>query len=305
MNRGNARQAVFRSQDNYEAFIKLLEESIGLWNIRVHAFSLLPNHYHLLIETPLANLARVMRHINGVYTQWFNHRWKREGHLFRGRYKAILVEEDAYLVELVRYIHLNPVEAKLVRKPEEHPWSSHRCYLGGKPWDWLTTDRILSYFGKRLNKGRRKFHDFVMDGVPEKLAAQFAGNQWPAVYCSDHFQDWVEWNFVKEIRDRELQYKLPAVLAIKEDRLQKILSSVLGMEWEVICQGRGQIAKRNRMLAIRCYRHYLHYPYEGLSKIFGGIHPSRISHAVKMDLAKQRVTWAHLQAEIQNAKRKT
>ena len=151
MNRGNGRERIFHHQKHYEMFFRVLEESADLWEIQIHAFSLLPSHYHMLIETPLANLSRAMRHINGVYTQRLNRQRGVDGHLFRGRYKAILVEEDAYLVELVRYIHLNPVKAGLVKKPEQHGWTSHRYYLGEKRLEWLRTERVLRYFGRRGN----------------------------------------------------------------------------------------------------------------------------------------------------------
>jgi len=116
MNRGNVRQPIFRSSEHYKVFINLLVESIVLWEIKIHSFSLLPNHYHLLIETPRANLSRAMRHINGVYTQRFNRHSHRDGHLFRGRYKAILVEEDAYLVELALSAYTDETKRCIVLK---------------------------------------------------------------------------------------------------------------------------------------------------------------------------------------------
>ncbi|MBF0106481.1 MAG: transposase [Deltaproteobacteria bacterium] len=108
MNRGRNRQAIFKSDHDYGYFLGLLKDSVRQWQIMIHAFSLMPNHYHLLVETPLANISRAMRHINGLYTQYYNRQNKKNGSLFKGRYKAILVDEDAYLVELLRYIHLNP-----------------------------------------------------------------------------------------------------------------------------------------------------------------------------------------------------
>lgn len=102
MNRGNAAAAIFHATDDYQLFVDLLQETVEKWSIAIHAFSLMPNHYHMLIETPLGNLQKAMKHINGLYTQRYNRRHKKDGHLFRGRYKAILVEEDAYLVELLQ-----------------------------------------------------------------------------------------------------------------------------------------------------------------------------------------------------------
>ncbi|PIR18399.1 MAG: hypothetical protein COV46_00170, partial [Deltaproteobacteria bacterium CG11_big_fil_rev_8_21_14_0_20_49_13] len=239
MNRGNARQPIFRSREHYKIFINLLVESIALWEIRIHSFSLLPNHYHLFMETPRANLSRAMRHINGVYTQRFNRHSQRDGHLFRGRYKAILVEEDAYLVELVRYIHLNAVKAGLVTRPERYEWSSHRDYLKEGGRKWLSTGRVLSYFGKRRNLARRKFNQFVMEGVPEELQQRLDAARSPSVFSSKNFEEWIEWNFVKDIKDGDrgdVQYQSEHVCKVSLANLQKALCDSLDTSWkDIIC----------------------------------------------------------------------
>ena len=112
MNRGRGRKTIFKEKEHYLAFLETVEEASNRFQSIVHAYCLMGNHYHLLIETPLANLGRVMRHINGVYTQRYNRLKKTDGPLFRGRYKAILVDRDAYLLQLTRYIHRNPLEMK-------------------------------------------------------------------------------------------------------------------------------------------------------------------------------------------------
>jgi len=109
MNRGTARQITFVDDDDYRAFQNTLGEAHRLWGIEVFSYCLMRNHYHLCLRTPKGNLSRVMRHVDGLYTQRFNRSHKRDGSLFRGRYKAILVNEDQYLAQVVRYIHLNPV----------------------------------------------------------------------------------------------------------------------------------------------------------------------------------------------------
>ena len=114
MNRGRRSEEIFYQRDDYEAFVELLRESSEMWNIRVAAYCLMTNHYHLLVQTPDANLSRSMRHLNGVYTQRYNRRHGCDGQLFRGRYKSILIDADAYLLELVRYIHRNPLDSGLV-----------------------------------------------------------------------------------------------------------------------------------------------------------------------------------------------
>ena len=127
-------------------------ETADLWNLRISAYCLLKNHYHLLVQTPDANLSRCMRHINGVYTQRFNKAHQIDGQLFRGRYRSILIDADSYLLELIRYIHRNPIKAGIVKHIEKYPWSSHHGYLSdAKKWDWLNKDLVLSMFSDNLN----------------------------------------------------------------------------------------------------------------------------------------------------------
>ena len=124
------------------------------------------NHYHLMIETPDANLTKGTRHLNGVFTQWSNRRHKRSGHLFQGRYKAILVDRDSYFLELARYIVLNPVRAAMVKHPRLWVWSSYGTTRGTSPAPvWLTTDGLLAEFGKRRVGARRKYQQFVEEGM--------------------------------------------------------------------------------------------------------------------------------------------
>ena len=129
MNRGRRAENVFLDKEDYEWFLELLKDSSEMWNVRTAACCLMPNHYHMLIQTLDANLSRFMRHVNGVYTQRFNRFHGCDGHLFRGRFKSILVDKDAYLLQLVRYIHRNPLEAGIVDKLDGYEWSSHKGYI--------------------------------------------------------------------------------------------------------------------------------------------------------------------------------
>lgn len=120
--RGNEKKEVFKSQKDREKFLSYLESATERYGAAIHVYCLMSNHYHLLVETPEGNLSQIMRHINGAYTNYFNTKRQRAGHLFQGRYKAILVEKDAYSLELSRYIHLNPVRAGMVQLPEDYRW---------------------------------------------------------------------------------------------------------------------------------------------------------------------------------------
>ena len=162
--RGNEQKDVFKSIKDREKFLSYLESAGTRYGAVIHAYCLMSNHYHLLLETPEGNLSQIMRHVNGAYTTYFNVKRKRAGHLFQGRYKAILVEADEYAVELSRYIHLNPVRAGKTSRPEEYQWSSYRDYIGlNKAPDWLKEGFILGYFGGNSSEARNRYRKFVED----------------------------------------------------------------------------------------------------------------------------------------------
>ena len=178
MNRGLARNLIFITNEHRLMFLDLLSEVHDRYQAEIHAYCLMKNHYHLLIRTPQGNISRIMRHLDGVYTQQFNKTINRDGPLFRGRYKAILVDADTYLLQLSKYIHLNPVEAKIVKKAEQFFWSSYRSYLSDSGPCWLNTEYTLSYFGNSIQKIKYKnfveessdsrFHDYEkkMNNIP-------------------------------------------------------------------------------------------------------------------------------------------
>ena len=149
MKRGRRGESVFESKDDYQLFLDILHEAIELFSLRISAYCLMTNHYHLLVQTPDSNLSRCMRHINGVYTQRFNAAHGLDGQLFRDRYKAILVGEDSYLLQLIRYIHKNPLRAGMVKRAELYEWSSHKGFLSrAQNWDWLHKQFILTMTSK-------------------------------------------------------------------------------------------------------------------------------------------------------------
>ena len=164
MNRGIARQSIYQNESHRLLFLSLLQEVNFRYQVQIHAYCLMGNHYHLLLRTPHANLDQVMRHLNGVYTQQYNLSVQKDGPLFRGRYKSCLIEAESYLIQTSRYIHLNPVVAKMVDQPENYPWSSYRFYIGlelSPPW--LTKNRNLKFFWKGRSKPALSV--FVQDGI--------------------------------------------------------------------------------------------------------------------------------------------
>ena len=167
--RGNEQKVIFKSKKDREKFLEYLESALKRYDAVIHAYCLMSNHYHLLLETPSGNLSKIMAHINGAYTTYFNVKRDRFGHLFQGRYKAILIEADEYAMELSRYIHLNPVRAKIVELPEEYEWSSYSYYIGNKKYpEWLRIDFILGYFGKKLSEAQKNYKKFVGEMIDKQ-----------------------------------------------------------------------------------------------------------------------------------------
>jgi len=162
--RGNARQAIFLDEEDFTDFLRVLCSVVKRYHFILHTYCLMNNHYHLLIETPYANLSRGMRQLNGLYTQRFNRKHQRVGHLFQGRYQAILVDKDNYLLELSRYVALNPVRAKIVKDPKDWRWSAYQATTGHKGISCLTTDWILSQFDNK-QKASSLYQAFVLSGI--------------------------------------------------------------------------------------------------------------------------------------------
>lgn len=191
MLRGNGGQNIFFDGDDHYHFYLLLQQGIARYGHRIHGFCLMSNHVHLAIQVGEEPLAKIMQNLSFRYTRWVNRKQKRIGHLFQGRYKAIMVDRDAYLLELVRYIHLNPVRANLVRQPQTYAWSGHRTYLGQEALPWLTTDWVLSQFGARRAASRKHYEAFMHEGRSEGRRDEFhrGGDNDQRVLGDDRFAE--------------------------------------------------------------------------------------------------------------------
>lgn len=164
--RGNARRKIYLDDADREGFLVTLAWVVERFGWICHAYCLMGNHFHLMIETPAANLSRGMRQLNGVYTQNFNRRHRKIGHLFQGRFKAVLVERDSYLLELARYVVLNPVRAKMMKLPEGYAWSSYRATLGLDPVPpGLQIGWLLDQFAKTKVVARKRYAAFIQAGI--------------------------------------------------------------------------------------------------------------------------------------------
>ena len=200
--RGNEKKAIFRDNVDRESFLNILFKVNDRYNWTCHAYCLMDNHYHIVVETPDGNLSLGMRQLNGVYTQAFNRRHLRAGHLFQGRFKAILIQKDSHLLEVCRYVALNPVRAKAVANPQRWLWSSYQATAGMVlPHKCLTREWILLQFGSLLPAAEREYRNFVSAGMDEesiwrKVKAQsiLGGEDFP-----EDFADYIKGN--KDIVD--------------------------------------------------------------------------------------------------------
>jgi REP element-mobilizing transposase RayT len=167
--RGNEKKLIFKDERDREIFLDTLSQVDKRYNWLCHAYCLMNNHYHLIIETPDGNLSAGMRQLNGVYTQAFNRQHNRVGHLFQGRYKGILIQKDSHLLEVCRYVVLNPVRAKAVKRPEQWRWSSYQATAGiEKPHPCLSTEWILNQFGSTRRIAEKAYRKFVEDGIKQE-----------------------------------------------------------------------------------------------------------------------------------------
>jgi len=281
MNRGLAKARIIGDDRDRRLFFATVFEAVDEHDIRVHAYSLLDNHFHLLIETPRPNLSQAMRHIDGVYTQRFNRRHERDGPLLRGRYKAILIESNTYLLQLVRYIHLNPVTSGIVSHAATHRWTSHRAYMddGFRP-SWLTTETALDLLARNSTEAREILERFIGQGVPEKLRRRLDSSNWPSILGSKGF------------RERTRQH-VPSLDRIEVPQIQEwegclsweeiltVIAPIYGVSHEEIHQPQRGHAKRPREAAVL------------LARIAGGMNLRQIGEALGIRPSSAARIYAH------------
>lgn len=279
MNRGSNQCAIFLDKCDRTIFLNTIERTVQCWGIRVHAYSLMDNHYHLLIETPLGNLSRAMRHLDGLYTQWFNKIHQRDGSLMRGRFKSILIDKEAYFLELIRYIHLNGVRAKLYPDPQFDVNTSHPAYLRLRSVPpWLMCGTALSYFSGDPRGASLAFHEFVKQGVSEDLQKILDGKRWPALLGTKKFVDRVRNTYIKpESPEPEIPQEKPLR---KLASPRKVLRAVMKEFCVPFRAMLGRYAKpeiQSRNAAIYALRAASHLTYTQIGRYMGGLQKSQIA----------------------------
>jgi len=221
LNRGHRGEPIVADSRDRERFLRDLELMAGLFRVAIHAYCLMTNHYHLILETPEGNLSRAVQWLNVSYATYYNRRHGCAGHLFQGRFKAILVDAGAYLDVLSRYIHLNPVRAGLVRRAWDYEWSSCRHFVrGGDVPQWLEVNRILGGFGRRGKVSQRRYAAYLAEAdVSNPFEDVIAGSMLGA----EPFLAWVKGTFLsarrsdREIPDlKQLQRCVPVEAIVRE-----------------------------------------------------------------------------------------
>jgi len=163
--RGNRGQVIFRDTGDYARFVERLARDVRRCSVKLYAYAFMPNHFHFLLEVGSRPLATFLHPLLTAHARYFNERWGETGHLFQGPYQAIVCEREAHLLELVRYLHLNPVRAGLCSDPAEWQWSSHRFYLGAAGGEWLRARDALGFFGENPQKALRGYRRFIAEGM--------------------------------------------------------------------------------------------------------------------------------------------
>ena len=253
LNRGRHGEKVFLADDDYMDFIEVLADSTSLWKVNIAAFCLMSNHYHLLLQTPLGNLSRCMRHIDGVYTQRANRTHSGEGQVFRGRYKSILVDADAYILQLVRYIHRNPVTAGLVRSIDEYRWSSHQEYISsGTRFRWLYKDFILSQFGNTRARAVRSYLRFVANADASEIADFYSQRRQAPIMGDEAFIEHVRTELAGQIRHPEIPDSGELVPSV--ERITSAVCAEYGVPEKILYQETRGEKNEPRSVAIYCIR---------------------------------------------------
>ena len=273
--RGNERRKIYFSKSDYQKFKEYVAEAMEKYNCLIHSYVFMSNHYHLLLETRRANLSKVMHYINGSYTTYTNIERKRSGHLFQGRYKGIVIERDQYLLELSRYIHLNPVRAGIVESPEEYTYSSYRSYITREKDKMINRELLLGMLSGSKGDVRKRYRTYVERGIGEKLE-----NPLKKVYGGMILG---RGSFIKETlrRIKEEDWRRDEVSHRRAFNATWKIEDILGMVSKELKVKRSELTKsktgENKKLAIYLLKRHTGATNRQIGEIFGGISYSAIT----------------------------
>lgn len=281
--RGNERRPIFRDDDDRQSFVSKLENSLSIYGVKAHAYILMANHFHLIVQTPNANLSEFMRHFNVSYTGYFNRRHRRIGHLYHGRFKAIVIEADRHLLELSRYVHLNPVRIgtwKRLRYQDQvgqlwrYAWSSLPGYVSARRQvPWVTYEHVLSYCGA----SRRQYGRFVQDGLESGYPTP-----WKGLYGQIVLGDEAFWRAIKVrlLRAGAGMAEKPPAMYLDRRRPSEIVAQVadyFGLEAHQLERKRSGHRDERALLMELMYR-YGRISQKEVGRHLGGMDYTAVSH---------------------------
>ncbi|MFH0802357.1 MAG: transposase [bacterium] len=271
--RGNEQKVIFSDTADRKHFLELLERAHLKYGAIFHAYVLMDNHYHLILETPNPQLSKIVHLINTAYTVYFNLKYQRSGHLFQGRYHAIVIEQDQYLLALSRYLHLNPVRAKIVKNPKDYPWSSYAGYISKEPKKaWLWTDLVLSQVSNNKADAKKRYQEFVWQGIKEPVNNPFDQAYRGVILGSEKF-------VMKLIEGVDEQFEIPPSKRKKVSiALEDIYQAVLEEFPELALGGYQNLGKA---VAIYLSKKYLNLSNSEIGEYFGGLGYSGICQAAR------------------------
>lgn len=281
MSRGNQKLPIVRDDVDRRKRLQWLQRTVETYGWALHAFVLMRNHEHLFVQTPEANLSAGMHLLNGSYTGYFNRRHHRVGHLFQGRFKGHLIEEEGYYLEVSRYIHLNPVRARLARRPEQYRWSSYAGYQrASRTLRWVTYDGVLGEFGRDSVRARRSYTKFVRAGLQPPPKSPFVDALGGLLLGSDAFITRIR----RKLEDQPPDANRPQLQRVRQrPTLGQILDAVLDhfgqqkTDWSV---GR-RTDDTGRAIAAYLARRRFGYPATAIAEALGYRGHSSVNYAVK------------------------
>lgn len=259
--RGNERKDIFKDNRDRSVFLERLQSSLEIYTVKLHAYVLMNNHFHLMVETPKANLSEFMRHVNVSYTGFYNRRHRRVGHLYQGRFKAIVVEADSYLLELSRYVHLNPVRIGFMRRPgykeklkylRKYPWSSLGGYLTyRKRRPWVIYREVLAY----VKGSREKYARFVEEGLQRGYPTPWEDLKGQVVLGKNSFCKRVKRRWVRGVGSAKEQPSLRILREINPQEILKEASAYFKLKPEDLARKRGGYGDQRAVVMELMHRH--------------------------------------------------
>jgi len=272
--RGNERRDIFQTKRDYEQFKYYIMGAQDKYDFLLHGYVLMTNHYHFIIETSKANLNKIMHYINGSYTTYFNRNQGRDGHLFQGRYKAILVDVDRYLLELSRYLHLNPVRGGLVKRPEEYGYSSYRSYITREKEEIVHRDRIWGMISGDGRNGAQKYRRFVEEALGKDLESPLKRVYGGVILGREKFiRDVLRKMEGKDVQRRDISYRRQLGVTKGVEEIINVICSYFNVTRDVIIEDKRVF----RNIAIYFVKKNTGLTNKEIGSFFGGISYSAIT----------------------------